>query len=336
MLPGIYCIRCIKLENTPYYRLEYNYPRFELPKIIYGDVMSNMVKVWNEYAITGKTTGVILTGTSGNSKTLSGQILSNIAIDNDLPVVMVTEIEVTIELISFISSLRNCVIFLDEFKKNTPYNIESRTLTMFSDLANTRKLFIITENDKFDISMYIRNRPGRFRYHYEFNKISKSVFDDYVSKNKTTDEFKIELTKRYTRATNFSFDYLQAIISEHQHYPNEKLDDILERLNIDDLGANRVFKIREIVNIQTNQKVDVFVVSTLDMSETSIKRGNNIYIDLFKNNVVDHSDRQKACDREISTNFRLFVKSITDDSTYNATSKDGLYRLTISLDEVQN
>lgn len=331
IVPGVYYVRCDKHDNTPYYRLEFAFPRFEVPSRIYGDVTSNMVRVWNEYAISGKSTGVMLTGASGNSKTLSGQILSNLAIDNELPVVMVTEVKFTIELIAYITRLTNCVIFLDEFRKNISYDLEAQSLTMFSDLGNTKKLFILTENDKSSISSYIRNRPGRFRYHLDFEKISKSVFEDYVNSHDVRDSFKKELQERYNNSTVFSFDHLQAIISEHMHYPDDPVDDIFAILNVETLRRPKIFKLLDIKCVSEPEKVFEYTVTSSNMSESNIKAGYNVWVNVWdKNNKEEKKFNYNIT--EINFNYSLFRLQDEEDNIYLATSRCGNYEAKFQLD----
>ena len=322
MIPGVYYIRSYLIDKTPYYRLEYAYPRYELPERIYGDVKDNMVRVWNEYAISGKSTGVMLTGESGNSKTLSGQILSNLAIDNDIPVVMVTEINFTIELIAFITRLANCVIFLDEFRKNISYELEAKSLTMFNDLGNTKKLFILTENDKRNISSYIRNRPGRFRYHFSFDKISKSVFKDYVNSHNVRDNFKQELEERYNKSSVFSFDHLQTIISEHIHYPDDSVDEIFSVLNVETLRRIKMFKVLDIVKLSNPDEKVMFREQTYSSSEESIKGGGPIWVDILED------DKRSE---EVSFVYTMFEQLDAEEEIYLCISRCGKYQAKIGL-----
>lgn len=328
LVPGVYYVRCDKHDNTPYYRLEFAFPRFEVPTRIYGDVTSNMVRVWNEYAISGKSTGVMLTGASGNSKTLSGQILSNLAIDNELPVVMVTEVKFTIELIAYITRLSNCVIFLDEFRKNISYDLEAQSLTMFSDLGNTKKLFILTENDKSSISNYIRNRPGRFRYHLDFEKISRSVFEDYVNSHDVREDFKKDLQERYENSTVFSFDHLQAIISEHLHYPDDPVDDIFGILNVETLRRVKMFKLENVVRLSSPDTKMKFRLNTYSMTENVVKAGSNIWVDVWE----DTEDISKLDRVEVSFNYSLFKQINEEENIYLASSRCGGYEAKFKLD----
>lgn len=233
--PGVYGIKEINIKDNLDYQLVYKYANFDVPEKMYGDTMSNIIRIWNRYAITGSTVGSIFAGDPGTGKTLSCMALCNIALQHNIPVIMCTEVNFTIELVYRLSMLTDCVLFMDEFKKNVRYDVEDKMLSMLSEPKNTRKLIIITENEAGRISQYIINRPQRARYLLEFNKISKSVLEDYLNDYNVTGEFRSNIVNCYKEATSFSFDNLQAIVSEHINYPEDDFDSVINRLNVPSL-----------------------------------------------------------------------------------------------------
>ena len=233
--PGVYGIREHTVQDNVYYQLVYKYGMFDVPDKMYGDTMANIIRIWNRYAITGKTIGSIFAGEPGTGKTLSCMALCNIAIQHNLPVVMCTEVRFTTELVAKLSMLTDCVLFMDEFRKNVDWDIENKMLSMLSESKNNRKLIMITENDVTRISQYILNRPQRARYLLEFNKISRYVLDDYLNDYDVAPDFKDSIVACYKGASRFSFDNLQAIVSEHLNYPDDDFDSIISRLNVPSL-----------------------------------------------------------------------------------------------------
>ena len=258
--PGIYYIKEDTFMEQKYYSLIYHKDKFETPTTLYGDTMSNVVRVWNEYAISKKTTGVLFTGTKGSGKTMMSSLLCNLAIDNGLPVVLCVEIEFTIELIRFLSQLKHSVLFMDEFNKNVHYSLQDKLLTMLSDVNSTNKLIIMTENSYLGINQYIIDRPGRIRYHYDFDKLSKSVFEDYCMKNMDIDgkdkSFYIDLLNRYLDLQTFSFDQLQAIVTEHNHYPDDDLETLFNILNLHGLSKPKKFVIVSVATTSNNEQLE--------------------------------------------------------------------------------
>lgn len=330
--PAVYQIRQYKHENQIYHNLEYKYDKFDTPSKIYGDIMTNVVKIWNQYALTSKTTGCIMVGNSGSGKSLMGYILSNIAIVNQIPVVLCTELEFKIETINFLSNLTDCIIFLDEFKKNVPWSLESQMLTMLADPKNTRKLFIITENDSSSISSYILNRPERARYYFEFNKITPSVFKDYCDNFNISPKFYKELEEKYTSAVIFSFDHLQTIVSEHLHYPNDDLNILLNSLNIPILRKPLYVVIEKVIDIATGKELP-FSRDSEDMTYQEYKANNYrfIYLQVWEN------EEKKRNKEEVLFSIDLKFSKLEQcgDSTsfvYNLTHKENKkYQVVIKI-----
>lgn len=330
--PGVY--RIIKLNNTnnntlnlPNYTLEYVSNKLTVPEKIYGDTFQHAVRIWNDYALGDKSTGCLLLGDKGTGKTLLGSIISNIAIDNHLPVIMVTEIQATTELIQFLSQLNKCVLLLDEFVKNINYDMQSIMLTMFSDLINTRKLFIITENSDRYLQSYLLDRPGRVKYRLDFDKLSIKTFEDYTREFIKNKSFLEELTELYHSAIEFSFDQLSGIVKEHLNYPNDTLDDLLNILNVKSLRKTaylQIVKVIDLENIERKLSPDLRDPKGIPLNDFKHAiAGTFIYIrDTETNNVV----------AELLVRYRD-LKQITDKN-YSVTIKDKEINAELHLEKV--
>ena len=232
--PAIYKLNLDITDGNSDFYMEYYLDKFKTPTEIYGKTNKYVTRIWNSYAL-GGSSGVLLTGDSGTGKTLLGQLLSNLAISKGMPVLLVAGIEVEFnvnDFIKYLDKLNNMVIFLDEFKKLAGYSVENKMLTLFNDLNNSKKLFIITENDYRSISAYIINRPGRFRYHLDHNKISEDVLIDYCDKYGVDKKFRDQLLGIRDASTVLSFDHMVALVTEHLRYPEDTMDDLIEILNV--------------------------------------------------------------------------------------------------------
>lgn len=253
-MSGVYFIT--KDEHSKFFYTVKSLDRFTLPEKIYGNIEKTAVRVWNTFAITKKSTGILLTGNKGSGKTILGEIISNFAIDRGLPVYMVTEISITLDLVSYIRNLSHCVIFLDEFGKNAEGNVMDQMLTMFSDVTASCKLFILTENALDKISPFIRDRPGRIRYHLDFEKLPYDIYTDFLLHNPVRKEFQKELDLLYERSLEFSFDMLDTIVSEHNKYPDDSLEDLIKILNCKSLVKPMKFAVLDItlygITLDTN------------------------------------------------------------------------------------
>lgn len=262
MEPGVYNIvkMDVKDSNIPEiltYRLIKTSDRFNLPEVLYGDISQTAIRVWNTFALTKKSTGILLTGHSGSGKSLLGEVISNLAIAKGLPVVMVSNIKVTADTLLYLTKLNDVVIFLDEYGKNIEYRDQSKMLSFFSD-TTTRKLFIITENDKYDVNAYIRNRPGRIRYHIDYTKTPKNIVLDYLNKNVSDRSVRDEILEIYYMSTVFSFDHLQAIVSEHLRYPDNTIEDIVGLLNLGILQRPYIIEAEQVELLLTHTVMDKF------------------------------------------------------------------------------
>jgi len=243
--PAIYKLKYDKKEG---YRLEYYSQHFSVTGKNYGDINNHVDIFWNTFIKSKNSLGVMLTGAAGSGKTRVGEILSNLGIDHGMAVVMVTEVTINIELVPFIDSLHNMVVLFDEFSKNIPMRMQSKMLTMFSSIGPNKKLFIITENESRSVSPFIRCRPGRIRYAVDYDRIKENVVNEYCKDHSASSGIVEEIIKLRSKASKFTFDHLQAIVSEHIEYPNKTIEDLLDILNLDGLVAedswdlNRIFK----------------------------------------------------------------------------------------------
>ena len=240
-MSGIYYIQ--KDNKNKFFYSVKSADRFILPNKIYGNIEKIGIRVWNTFAVSKQSTGILLTGNKGSGKTILGEIICNLAIDRRLPVYVITEIEVDLELIAYLRSLSHCVIFLDEFAKNVGSLMMDKMLTMFSDVTASCKLFILTENSLYNISNYIKDRPGRIRYHLDFGKLSSDIYEDYINCNPIDPKFKKDLDVLYFKAKEFSFDVLEAIVTEHRNFPTESLEELLTILNCKSLCKEKELKL---------------------------------------------------------------------------------------------
>jgi len=225
------------------------------------------------------------------------KILCNIAIDNNMPVIEVSNLEATMELVQFLSGLNDVVIFLDEFVKNFA-SLQDTMLTALSDLYKTNKLFIITENDSRRINQYILNSPSRIKHHYRFKRIGKDVLEEYSTDMKVREDFLKDLLLKYDRSPVFSFNHLRAIVEEHVEYPNDSLDDLIGRLNVSVLDNTTALKVTKVYDTVAKEelKFDSCIIDIPYFNKgysQAIKVANNVY-KFSKNDIIttyDDGDR---------------------------------------------
>lgn len=302
--PYIYTIRALdekeRVNGQTHMLIDYA-PSFKLPDVIYGNIEKTATRVWNTFAISRKSTGILLTGESGSGKSLLGELICNLAISKGIPVINIVNIRYTAELLDKLTRMDNVVLFMDEFGKNVEHKEQGRMLTFFSD-TNTRKLFIITENSKYSISPYVLNRPGRIRYHIDYSKVPKDIVEDYLIKNNVEASFQEDLMTLYLNSRIFSFDHLQSIVSEHERYPEETLDELIEILNLGILQKPYVVQFKNIIDLKSGE----------DITESADYNKNKSYDSWC---VSDYE--------EISLNVRIPIGSYNSSEMYGYEPTDG-------------
>lgn len=251
LVPCIYQIG--KDNETEQLYLTQYADKFKLPDVLYGNINKTAVRVWNTFAISRISTGILLTGESGSGKSLLGEVICNYAIDKGIPVIFVSNIQINEALMRYLTVFDNVVVFLDEMGKYADRQDQDKMLSFFSDTTR-RKLFIITENNSYSINRYILNRPGRIRYHIDYSKVPKDIITDYLDKNSPDIEFNKSVYSLYLRSKVFSFDHLQALVTEHTRYPEDSLDDLVGILNLGILQEPYYMKVVSVEDL-TNGKV---------------------------------------------------------------------------------
>lgn len=313
--PGIYDLESIYDQLTGWQLfLKKTGDRFDTPKKLYGKTVSRVNRVWNEYALSGKSVGVIYTGSKGSGKTMEGNLLCNLAMEHGMSVIFFSSNETIYpELINDLDSLHNVVIMLDEFGKmfrETKH--QDLFLTMFNDVKGTRKIFIITENDSNLLSKYILNRPGRFRYHYDFIKIPEDVYQDLCNDTILLEDFKRDLDILYYENATLSFDQVNAILKEHEHYPEDTLQECLKHLNLHGLIKQYMLNIVLTKDLNTNEEYTATFAKGLCNLDFLIRGIGKEYIYVRQQHPEQKGLSKVICIKEVR--YEDFIK--TDDDNY--------------------
>lgn len=294
MYPSKNIIYYVKWSNEyKNYFLEPYQDKFPIPDKIYGDIEKIAYKVWNEYVIRKKSTGILLTGAPGGGKSLTISLISNLALKAGMAVIMLQKVKIDNNLIHWLSTLTNVVLFLDEFGKMINRTDQEQMLTMFSDINGSKKIYLLTENKIHQVSEFILNRPGRVRYHVNFDKIDKKTLEDYCADHNVDKAFYRDLEQKYKISSKFTFDHLQCVISEHLKYPQEKFTDLIQWLNLDIFKQKEVYFVESCIylknpelNLEFSAVGDEITADNLDIGPrraencgvkiTGVKIGDNV------------------------------------------------------------
>lgn len=286
---GVYEVNYVKDKDQPgeYKLVPYDKlvnGRFSTPPVIYGDIMTFLKIVWNTFAISEKSEGSLFFGNSGSGKTDASNIIANICLNNNLPVVIIQSLSADMELVKFIDNLGDCCIIFEEFGKVFPYYIQQKMLSLFS-ATGVKRLYIVNDNDKNGISPFILNRPGRISLKKEFSKLELPVFEKYISDHgvQPNTTFFDDMMKMYKTTTILSMDHVKYIIKMHTTYPEFDLKYILSILNVDVLSKPVLYKIMEIKKVSDGSLYKV--TRSPEIEKSQFDGGRDYYLALEK--IVD-------------------------------------------------
>lgn len=221
---GNYTVRFNPMEG---FSLEEVEP-FRMPGKVYGDCLRNADRIVNTFMSRDGNTGVLLTGEKGSGKTL---LARQIAIQSGLPVIIINSDHSGDNFNSFLSSITQpCIVFLDEFEKTYNRESQEKILTLLDGTYQSRKLFLLTSNDKYRIDNNMKNRPGRIFYLIEFGGLEEEFIIEYCQDNLKDQSYVPDVVRVSRLFDIFNFDLLTAIVEESNRY-GENPKDLLGLLN---------------------------------------------------------------------------------------------------------
>lgn len=262
LAPGIYTV-CYNMFSG--FFLQKNKDKYEVAQKTYGTLEATANRIINTYEQRTSGTGVLLTGLKGSGKTLLSQTVSNKMIEKGLPIILVEEAHSGDAFISFLNSIGECVLIFDEFTKvfsaqqNNEKNHQDDLLGIFDGNKSLKRLIFVIDNHARQVNEFYTNRPGRLFYHFEYSKLEELVIDEYCADFKIPEDVVAQLKSAYYRIRSFSFDILKAIVDEYLRYPEERIVDIINVLNIDtESYYNTMLTLKRIVKKDTAQEYELY------------------------------------------------------------------------------
>ena len=206
---------------------------------VYGGRDKKVSKIFQSYARSERSLGVMLSGDKGIGKSLFVRMVAEAAREQELPVVVVSEDHDGI--VDFLDSLDECLIVFDEFEKIFPagrrglpdgLNRQNQFLSLFDGLSSVKRIYCLSVNDLSDVSSYLVNRPGRFHYHLRFDYPGPEEVRQYlVDQAPGADPEEIENVALFSRRARLNYDHLRAIAFELRE-PDTLFSEIVDDLNI--------------------------------------------------------------------------------------------------------
>lgn len=204
---------------------------------LYGKTEKYATRILNTFNSRLGSTGLLLDGERGNGKTLLAKIISMKAHAQGVSTIIINSPFNGDIFNKFIQSIdESCVIIFDEFEKVfSDQEKQNGVLTLLDGVYPTKKLFILTSNDKHRINQNLFNRPGRVFYMIDYRGIDTEFVREYAT-DRLNDQTHLESVINVSRLfRDFNFDLLQSLIEEMNRY-DESAFDAIELLNAKPTG----------------------------------------------------------------------------------------------------
>lgn len=204
---------------------------FNIPGKIYGNCLKHTDKIIRTFMDRDNATGVMMTGEKGSGKTLLTKNVSIELAKQGVPTIVINQPWHGDKFNTFIQNIEQpCAILFDEFEKTYDRDEQESILTLLDGVFPTKKLFMITCNDKWRVDLHMRNRPGRIYYMMDFKGLDADFIREYCGDNLNNKVHIETIVNVGSLFSEFNFDMLKALVEEMNRY-NETPQEALEMLN---------------------------------------------------------------------------------------------------------
>jgi hypothetical protein len=198
---------------------------------IYGTTMRNADRILRTFADRAASTGVMLNGEKGSGKTLLAKMISIEAAKQNIPTIVINNPWCGDGFNALMQDIdQPCIVLFDEFEKVYDSEQQEQILTLLDGVFPSKKLFVITCNDKYRVDQHMRNRPGRIFYMLDFKGLEQDFILEYCNDTLNNKSHADSVCKIASLFSQFNFDMLKALIEEMNRY-DETAQEAMKMLN---------------------------------------------------------------------------------------------------------
>lgn len=295
---------------------------FSVSDKIYGKVSRQAERILNTFNDRPNNTGVLLMGEKGSGKTMLAKVISQLAAVNGISTIIINTQYHGDAFNSFMQSINEPVILIfDEFEKVYESEAQESILTLMDGVFPSKKMFILTVNDRYKVNTHMTNRPGRLFYCIEYRGLETNFIEEYCNDNLKNKEYTPQICRLTMLFESFNFDMLKALVEEMNRY-NESPREALEMLNAKPTEDGR-----------TKHTAQVFVNGVLikeDRMYPKFIRGNPLAIDAVEF-YIEESDDNKKDSFNVLVQQKHITKVDADSGIFTFTTNDGNNTINVVL-----
>ena len=192
---------------------------FDIKGKLYGDTIKHTKRILSTFDNRPASTGVMLNGEKGSGKTLLAKNVAFEAAKSGIPTIVINAPWHGDKFNAFVQMIQQaCIILFDEFEKTYDKVQQEAILTLLDGVFPSKKLFIITCNDKWRVDEHMRNRPGRIFYMLDFKGLNENFIREYCADNLDQKEHIDQICSISSLFEQFNFDMLKALVEEMNRY----------------------------------------------------------------------------------------------------------------------
>lgn len=209
---------------------------------IYGKSDMIASHVADAYEKSDRSLGVLFSGGKGLGKSLTTRLIIEKLMSRHPVIIINKYID---GMFDFLEPIKNVVYLFDEFEKTMRGNVNEQSsnnnattkqdqiLTFLDGTASgTHNLFLFTVNEKRELNDNLLSRPGRIRYHYQFESCDAETIRNYCKDNLKRPELESEIVDTLTATRYVSLDIVRALVDEVNTY-DVTVNEAMNYLNID-------------------------------------------------------------------------------------------------------